>query len=392
MMQDGQVTAKHATASTFVFCQLGSEWRLGLITHPRFRKLMLPGGHVEPDESPSEAALREIAEETGLAARFVPAPAAPAPAGLDRVRVEQPWWIVEQPVPADNHLAAEHVHVDHLYVAVPPSPEPASAPAHPFAWHGAAELAALDMFNDTRLLAVQLFPQISALAATARPAPPGSGPGVITPDGCAVELYALLPPGDDPDIIHRAIPPAATILELGCGTGRVTGPLTRMGHPVVAVDESPEMLARVRGTETVCAKIEDLALGRRFDAVLLASHLINYPDDAVRRALLTACSRHLNSSGRVIIQQHPAEWFADAAPSERVSAEGISFRMRDVSRPGPGLVSATMVYEAAGQVWTQSFTAGRLTEEKLLSCLAEAGLALDRYLTDDRSWLTAVWR
>jgi 8-oxo-dGTP pyrophosphatase MutT (NUDIX family)/SAM-dependent methyltransferase len=391
-MQDGRVTAKHATASTFVFCHLAAGWRLGLVVHPRFAKLMIPGGHLEPDESPPEAALREVIEETGLLPRFVPAPGAPLPAGLGRVLVDRPWWIVEHPVPADNHLAAEHVHVDHLYLAVAASPEPVSAPAHPFSWHAAAELPALDMFADARLLATHLFPQIGGLAETARPLPPGTGPGVITPDGCAVEFYALLPPGDDPDIIHRAAPRAATVLELGCGTGRVTGPLARMGHQVIAVDESPEMLARVRGAETVCARIEDLDLDRRFDAVLLASHLINVPDDEVRRALLSACARHVRSSGCVIIQQHAPQWFADAGPSERVSRDGIRFWLRDVSRPGPDLLSATIVYEAAGRAWTQSFTTRQLAEQDLLACLAEAGLALDCYLTDDRSWLRAVQR
>src|SRR5262245_60192668 len=80
----------------------------------------------------------------------------------------------------------------------------------------------------------------------------GTGPGVITPDGCAVDLYAILPPGPDPDIIHGAIPAGAPILELGSGAGRVTRSLLALGHPVVAVDESPEMLAHVRGAETVC--------------------------------------------------------------------------------------------------------------------------------------------
>ena len=33
----------------------------------------------------------------------------------------------------------------------------------------------------------------------------GTGPGAITPDGCAVELYARLPVGEEPDIIERAM-------------------------------------------------------------------------------------------------------------------------------------------------------------------------------------------
>ena len=103
----------------------------------------------------------------------------------------------------------------------------------------------------------------------------GTGPGVITPDGCSVEFYARMTAMGEPAIVHGALRPGASILELGSGTGRITHPLVALGHPVVAVDESPEMLAYVRDAETVCSRIEDLALGRRFDAVLLASHLIN---------------------------------------------------------------------------------------------------------------------
>ncbi len=34
----------------------------------------------------------------------------------------------------------------------------------------------------------------------------GTGPGAITPDGCAVELYARLPVGAEPDIVAAAVP------------------------------------------------------------------------------------------------------------------------------------------------------------------------------------------
>ena len=116
----------------------------------------------------------------------------------------------------------------------------------------------------------------------------GTGPGAITPDGCAVDLYALLPPMGEPGIVHAAVPAGASILELGAGAGRVTHPLVALGHPVVAVDESPEMLARVRGAETVRARIQDLRLGRRFDAVVLGSFLVNVADHGLRRRFLAA--------------------------------------------------------------------------------------------------------
>jgi len=170
------VTLKHPTSSVFVFRRLPGGWRIGLIRHPRFGRMMIPGGHVEPEESPAEAAVREVAEETGLAVALVSPPAAPVPPGYRARRVAPPWWIAEYQVPPDNHLDAAHVHVDYLYVALadgaapaaggalPPGEAPAdredSAPgaaAHPFGWYAAGDLAGLDMFDDARVLALSLL-------------------------------------------------------------------------------------------------------------------------------------------------------------------------------------------------------------------------------------------
>jgi SAM-dependent methyltransferase len=219
--------------------------------------------------------------------------------------------------------------------------------------------------------------------------PPGTGPGVITPDGCAVDFYARMSAMGEPEIVHGAIPAGASILELGCGAGRITHPLLALGHPVVAVDESPEMLAHVRGAETVHARIEELALGRRFDVVLLASHLINTDDTVDRSALLAACLRHVAGDGSVIIQRQAPGWFAAAADAES-TRDGVTIRVRDVSRPAPGLVSATMEYVDGDRVWTHTFTVRRLDDAELTAVLAGSGLRLDRYLTEDRSWLRAV--
>jgi SAM-dependent methyltransferase len=211
---------------------------------------------------------------------------------------------------------------------------------------------------------------------------------VITPDGCAVDFYAMMPAFGEPAIVHAAAGPGASILELGCGAGRVTHPLIALGHPVVAVDESPEMLAHVRGAETVCAQIQELSLGRRFGAVLLASHLIN-SGTGTRSRFLGACRRHVADDGCVIVQQHSPEWFASARDQE-VRRDGIILRMRDVSRPGPDLLTATVEYEVGDRCWTQTFTTTRLDDAELAAALAGADLRLDRYLTEDRSWFRAV--
>ena len=161
------MTIKHATASTLVFSRADGDWRVGLILHPLFGKLMIPGGHIEEHETAPEAALREVAEETGLAIRFLPAPTAPAPDDVivTGKLVSPPWWILEQPVERDNHVAEPHFHIDHIYVGVASVAESLTHPAHPFSWHSLRELPDLNMFDDTRALATALFGQMDALAA-----------------------------------------------------------------------------------------------------------------------------------------------------------------------------------------------------------------------------------
>jgi SAM-dependent methyltransferase len=193
----------------------------------------------------------------------------------------------------------------------------------------------------------------------------------------------------EPAVVHAAVPAGARILELGAGAGRVTHRLLELGHPVVAVDESAEMLARVWGAETVRASIQQLHLGRRFEVVLLASFLVNTPDRELRGRFLTACREHVRDDGCVLVQRHEPRWFDEAAEGERTS-DGITFRLRDLARPGPGLLSATAEYQVGERVWTQSFTAERLDDRQLAAALGEAGLAVDAYLTGDGSWVRAV--
>ena len=162
---DEAVTVKHATSSVYVVSRLPDGWRIGLIRHPRFGRMMPPGGHVEAYESEAEAALREVAEESGLAVRLADAPCVRLPDGFLPRRVAPPWWTVEHPVPADNHLAEPHVHVDHLYVAEARSAQPVTQPAHPFGWYSAADLAGLVMFDDARVLACALLGCLDAAEA-----------------------------------------------------------------------------------------------------------------------------------------------------------------------------------------------------------------------------------
>jgi SAM-dependent methyltransferase len=217
----------------------------------------------------------------------------------------------------------------------------------------------------------------------------GSGPGAITPDGCAVTLYSRLPAGAEPDIVAAAVPEGARILELGSGVGRMTHPLLERGFTVTAVDESAEMLEHVRGARTICSPIEDLDLGERFDAVMLASFLVHTGDVEVRRGLLRTCARHVEETGCVLIQREGADYHTNV-PRERVDPSGFTVRILSADPVGDGVNSVRAEYEFPDAVWTQTFRARPLTTEQFEEALGEVGLAVDRYLTEDGTWVRAV--
>ncbi|MDX3803859.1 class I SAM-dependent methyltransferase [Streptomyces sp. AK04-3B] len=217
----------------------------------------------------------------------------------------------------------------------------------------------------------------------------GTGPGAITPDGCAVEFYTRLPVGNEPDIVAAAAPAGARILELGSGVGRVTHALLERGFTVTAVDESAEMLERVRGTRTICSPIEHLDLGETFDVVMLASFLVHSGDVEVRRGLLRTCLRHVAEGGCVLIQREGEDYHTDV-PRERVDPSGFTVRVVSAEPAGEGVHSVHAEYEFPDAVWTQTFLSRPLTREQFEEALAEAGLRVDRYVTQDRVWVRAV--
>lgn len=96
------------------------------------------------------------------------------------------------------------------------------------------------------------------------------------------------------------------ILELGCGTGRVTKVLSRDG-PVTAVDLLTEMLRlalrRAPRARAVAADFRRLAFTSPFDLVVLAddpmSHLTSDED---RTRVVESMSQHLMPGGRVVLE------------------------------------------------------------------------------------------
>ena len=76
---------------------------------------MPPGGHIEPDEEPAEAALREVQEETGMVCEVVPT--SPLHDFAQPLELPAPYTILLEDIPESKEAA--HMHIDLIYFVRP---------------------------------------------------------------------------------------------------------------------------------------------------------------------------------------------------------------------------------------------------------------------------------
>lgn len=98
---------------------------------------------------------------------------------------------------------------------------------------------------------------------------------------------------------------------------------------------------------------------------------------------------HVAPDGVVLIQRYDPEWAANPRPTN-AERDGIRISVLDPRRDGRTL-TATAEYEVDGQVWRHGpSTATILDEDELADDLAAAGLRVDRWLDERRTWLAAA--
>lgn len=173
------------------------------------------------------------------------------------------------------------------------------------------------------------------------------------------DLYDLENPKFEPEgpfYLEMAMVARGPILELGCGTGRVTIPLARHGLDMTGLDVSPTMLEEARAKSTglsiewVPADVRSFRLRRSFSLIFESGgvfmHMLTRSD---QQAFLARVREHLAPGGRFIVAvlfPHPhrlqsiveeREWFTYA------DREGRTVR-----------VSGTDVYDALRQVKTET--------------------------------------
>jgi SAM-dependent methyltransferase len=139
-------------------------------------------------------------------------------------------------------------------------------------------------------------------------------------------FYDWVFPGSEEEVpfyLALALEHGAPLLELACGTGRLTIPLAREGFAITGLDLSEEMLAvarekLAREAPEVRARVRllqgdmrDFGLAERFGlAFIPVASLFHVHLREERRSCLAAIRRHLRPGGTVVVDLVPAERMA----------------------------------------------------------------------------------
>lgn len=95
-----------------------------------------------------------------------------------------------------------------------------------------------------------------------------------------------------------------SVLDAGCGTGRVARELAVRGVDVVGVDAEPSMIAEAQRCDPeltwIVCDLAELDLGRTFDVVVMAGNVLLFTIPGTNAAVVAGCARHIPSGGVLV--------------------------------------------------------------------------------------------
>ena len=147
---------------------------------------------------------------------------------------------------------------------------------------------------------------------------------------------------DIPFYVQEASRSGGPVLELGCGTGRVTLPIAQSGIDIVGLDNSEGMLEKARGKARLLedghgrmdlrmGDMRAFSLDRTFPLIIIPFRgflALLSVEEQVR--CLTAIKKHLGPDGRLIFNIFVPD------PQMLVEDEDAAFHLRDVTDPDTG--------------------------------------------------------
>ena len=107
------------------------------------------------------------------------------------------------------------------------------------------------------------------------------------------------------DFIERLFPQRKiSLLDAGCGTGRLAIEMTSRGHHAVGVDLDPDMIARARSKAPDIvwhvADLSKLALGSKSEVVVMAGNIPLFCSPESQAAIIKSLSQHVVVGGFLI--------------------------------------------------------------------------------------------
>ena len=139
---------RHFTASAFV---LNDRREVLLVHHRKLGVWLYPGGHIEPGETPDDAALRGVREETGIEAVMVgECDVSLADAEADVTVLHRPYRVLCEFI---DDRAQPHYHLDLIYVCATRARELPDR----------REVAAAGFFDRDSTRALPMFPNFARM-------------------------------------------------------------------------------------------------------------------------------------------------------------------------------------------------------------------------------------
>jgi SAM-dependent methyltransferase len=113
------------------------------------------------------------------------------------------------------------------------------------------------------------------------------------------------------DAVLERLPAGGSLLDLGCGSGEpLAGFFIRKGFKLTGVDGAPGMIAMCRerfpDMEWLVGDMRGLALGRRFDAVMVWDSFFHLSKED-QRAMFPVFAAHLHKGGLLLFTSGSAE-------------------------------------------------------------------------------------
>jgi SAM-dependent methyltransferase len=129
----------------------------------------------------------------------------------------------------------------------------------------------------------------------------------------------------------RAYDPS-TVLDAGCGSGRVAIELARHGIEVVGADVDPSMLETARRLAPDLTWVESdltaLDLGRTFDLVVMAGNVPLFTPPGTEAALVAGVARHVAPGGRLVSGFSLGRSYSLAELDDHTAAVGLVLEER----------------------------------------------------------------